>query len=135
MPAAAVYNIADSDNPLEKALQEIGDLSKIDLAGAKVLVWIRISARKKGSILLPDSAIKEDIWQGVVGYVLKKGPLAFKDDEANKFGGFNPEIGRWVTFRPGDARRIQINGVDCRIVEDTLIDMTINDPEIITHRQ
>jgi hypothetical protein len=39
-----------------------------------------------------------------------------------------------VIFRPGDARRVQINGVDCRMVEDTLLDMIIDTPDVITHR-
>jgi hypothetical protein len=33
-----------------------------------------------------------------------------------------------------DARRVQINGVDCRMVEDTLLDMVIEAPDVITHR-
>jgi hypothetical protein len=28
-------------------------------------------------------------------------------------------LGDWVVFRLGDARHVKINGVDCRLVEDT----------------
>ena len=69
-----------------------------------------------------------------VGIVLAKGPLAFQDDGVNKFGGFNPQIGQWVVYNGGDAKRVQIRGVDCRYIEDALIHQIVPDPTIITHR-
>lgn len=136
MASAEIYKLADAENPQEEMLKKIGTLDNIEVGGAKVLVWVYIAPRKtKGGIYRPDNNIKEDLYQGVVGYVLQMGPLAFKDDEANKFGGYSVKKGDWVTFRPADARRIQINGVDCRIIEDVLIDMKISAPELITHVQ
>lgn len=136
MASAEIYKLADSENPQEEMLKKIGDLSNLTVGGAKVLVWVYIAPRKtKGGILRPDSNVKEDLYQGVVGYVLTTGPLAFKDDETNKFGGFSVKPGDWVTFRPADARRVQLKGVDCRIIEDVLIDMKIDTPEMITHVQ
>lgn len=132
--AAEIYKLADSENPQEEMLSKIGDLDNIEVGGAKVLVWVYIAPRKtKGGILRPDSNVKEDLYQGVVGYVLKTGPLAYINDGTNDFGGFSVKAGDWVTFRPADARRVQINGVDCRIIEDVLVDMKINTPELITH--
>lgn len=134
MPAAALYKIAGSADPLKEMLEQIGDLRKIDVGGARVLLWIYVRPNvTKGGILLTDNESKEDIWQGTVGYVLKCGPLAFQDDETHKFGGFEAKEGDWVVFTPGEGRRRQINGVDCRIIEDALIDMKIADPSIITH--
>ena len=134
MPAAAVYDISKADSPLEEALARLGDLDHIEVGGARVLLWIYVRPNKtKGGIILTDREVTEDIWQGTVGYVLKKGPLAFVDDATHKFGGFNPEVGDWVVFTPGEGRRRQVNGVDCRIIEDALIDMKIADPDLITH--
>lgn len=137
MPAAELYRIADAEDPKAEMLKAIGDLADVSgINGARVLVWTYIRPRKtKGGIFLTDKEVKEDLWQGAVGYVLKLGPLAFKPDDNNNFGGFEAKAGDWVTFRPGDARRVQIRGVDCRIVEDALIDMVITDPDMITHRQ
>lgn len=138
MPAAQVYKLADSDNPTMDMLRQIGDLEKVQLAGGRVLLWTYIQPRKtKGGIILTDREVKEDLWQGTVGYVLKRGPLAFKDDpESNiNFGGFDPQVGQWVTFTPGEGKRRQINGIDCRVIEDSLIDMIVPQPDIITHRQ
>lgn len=137
MGAAEVYNIADSADPKAEMLKKIGDLSKIEVGGGRVLMWSYIAPRRTaGGIILTDKAVKEDIWQGVVGYVLKVGPLAFQDDTEARinFGGFKAEVGQWVVFAPGEAKRRQINGVDCRLIEDALIEMVIADPTIMTHK-
>ncbi|MDE2096873.1 MAG: co-chaperone GroES [Patescibacteria group bacterium] len=134
MPAAALYQISEADDPVKEMLAQVGDLGKIEVGGARVLLWIYVRPKKtKGGIILTDRETKEDIWQATVGYVLKTGPLAFQDDESHKFGGFAAKAGDWIVFTPGEGRRRQINGVDCRIIEDALIDMKIADPAIITH--
>lgn len=136
MPAAAVYDIAQSADPIKTMRDKIGDLSKFEMAGGRVLVWIYIaSERTTGGIIRPSQSLKEDIWQGTVGYVLKAGPFAFKDDESQKisFGGFKADVGDWVLFTPGEGKRVQINGVDCRIIEDSLIQSKIPSPDCITH--
>lgn len=139
MPAAEVYKFAQSKDPTTAMLNAIGDLKKIDVGGARVLVWpyVRSLVRASGLIEGTDNTAKENVYQGAVGYVLKTGPLAFQDDPALniRFGGFKVEEGQWVTFVPGEGKRIQINGVDCRMFEDSLIQSRIADPDMITHRQ
>ncbi len=73
----------------------------------------------------------EDKWQGKVGLVLKKGPIAFVDDPRNSFNGQNVEPGEWVMYRVSDAPALQINGVHCRLLEDIHIRGTVKDPETI----
>ena len=70
------------------------DASVIPLpTGYHVLVLqYRRPERTAGSIILPAQALKEDDYQGVVGYVLALGPDAYTGD---KFGS-----GAWV--KPGD---------------------------------
>lgn len=129
--------LARADDPKKALVAEVGDLSGIQVMSNKVLVAIYIAPEKtKGGIIRASQTIAEDIFQGTVGLVLKKGSLVFKDDEATKtyFHGQDVQIGEWIVFRPGDAKRIQINGVDCRFVEDVTIDMIVEDPELITHR-
>ena len=119
-------------------IEEVGDLSQVEVMGTRVLVAIYIAGDKFAgtSIIRPASQIKEDVWQGVVGLVLKLGRLAFKDDAPSNtyFYGDKVKVGDWVLFRPGDAKRVQINNVDCRFVYDEHIDMIVANPEIITHR-
>jgi len=132
---SAVFKLSAADDP-KKAIQSTlkGALDKIELLHSKVLVALYIAPEKtKGGIIRPDSNVKEDVWQGMVGLVVKKGPIAFVDDDENRFGGANVEVGEWVAFTPGDGRRVQINGVDCRIIEDTQLMLKVADPAIITH--
>lgn len=135
MPAAMIYELSLSDNVKDDTLKAVGDLKKLSLFSGRVLVAIYISPSKtKGGIILTDKAKQEDVYQGQVGLVLKKGPLAFQDDDVTKFHGQDIQVGEWVAFRPGDGKRIQINGVDCRIIEDTAIDAIVDDPTIVTRQ-
>lgn len=135
MAVAKLMEIAQASDPKQAIIDLVGDLSNVQLFSGRVLVGIYVAPEKtSGGIIRPNANVKEDIWQGSVGLVLKLGHLAFKDDEQNKFHGQSVKPGDWVVFRPGDAKRTQINGVDCRIVEDVNIDMVISRPELVTHR-
>ena len=137
MAIAVLERLSQAKDQRKEILAAIGDLSKIELLGNRVLVGIYIEPEKtSGGIILSTGTIKESVWQGTVGLVLKKGPQAFVDEPETKtyFHDQNVNVGDWVVFRPGDAKRIQINGIDCRMVEDTLIDMIVDDPNCITHR-
>lgn len=135
-----IERLADAETFAKQAdlmREMVGDLSKIDVMGNRVLVGIYIEPAKKGSIFLAKDTLKESVYQGVVGLVLKLGKQAFKDDPENKvfFHGLTASEGDWVAFRAGDAKRTQIRGIDCRIVEDTLIDMRVSDPNVVTHEK
>lgn len=134
---ATLERLSRAVNPKIALITEVGDLSKVTLMANRVLVAIYIAPEKTaGGIIRATQSIREDVFQGVIGLVLKKGATAFQDEPETKnfFHGQDVSVGDWVAFRPGDAKRIQLNGVDCRLVEDTLIDMVVIDPEIITHR-
>lgn len=133
---AVLERLSKADDPKKALLKELGDTSAVgELMGARILVAIYVGPEKmKSGLYRPQSQLKEDIWQSCVGLVIKKGPQAFVNDEKNDFHGQAADVGDWVTFRPGDGKRIQINGVDCRVIEDVLLEMIIKDPELITHQ-
>lgn len=135
MAVAKLMEIAKARDPKKAIIDAIGDISKVSLFSGRILLGIYIAPEKTaGGIIRPGANVKEDVFQGQVGLVLKKGALAFRDEETNKFHGQDVQVGEWVAFRPGDAKRIQINGVDCRIVEDVTLDMVVDSPDIVTHR-
>ncbi|WP_028169322.1 hypothetical protein [Bradyrhizobium elkanii] len=114
----------------------VGDLCTIELLNNKG-VSIYIEPEKiDGGLILSTGAIKESVWQDTVGLVLKKGKTAFKHEPqtGTYFHGQDVKAGDWVVFRHGDARRVRIKGVDCRMVEDTLLDMVVDNSDVITHR-
>ena len=128
--------VGDMDSVKKEIFDAIGDLSKLDrLFSARVLLATYIPPRKsKGGILFTDKELQESIYQGQVGLVVAKGPRAFKDDASSEFHGQDVQIGEWVVFQ-GGGPRVQINGVNCRIMDDTQIEMVVTDPDFVTHRQ
>lgn len=113
----------------EEIRKAVGDLSAISVFHNQTFVAIfKRSAVTSSGIHLPDQVLKEDEFQGKVGLVLKKGPLAFKDDARNDFGGVDVEEGDWVIFRVSDGFPLKWNGVMCRFLEDVHIKGTVADP-------
>lgn len=128
-----VQEIANYHGNEQKAfvLKELGDLSRFRLNGNRVLVVTYIQPKKsRGGIIFTDNQTEESIYQGKVGYVVKKGPSAFVDDDVAKFHGFNPDVGHWVFYRPSEAlMQLRYNGIDCRVFSDEKIAGDTLDPE------
>jgi co-chaperonin GroES (HSP10) len=87
-------------------------------------------SRKKG-IILPDVTHDEALYQGKIGLVIGKGPLAFRDDEHVKFQGQDVEVGEWVQYDVMEGRQFTADRVHCRRLKDTQIVMRVPDPRLI----
>lgn len=125
-----------TENESERAAQELrsqlGDLAGVEVLHNCILVAIYQRPEKtKGGIILADSTRDEDKYQSKVGLVVKKGPLAFKEDARTDFGGSSVDIDQWVTFRVGDGWSIGVNGVACRMVQDVNIKAVVANPALI----
>lgn len=122
-------------DPKQALLDAIGDYSGYECFHNRVLVATYVAPeRSKGGIIMPDSVGQEGRFQGRCGLVLDLGPLAFRDDAVNKFGGIVVKPHDWVVFTPSNGREIFFvdangrDGVPCRIIEDAYIDGRIDDP-------
>ena len=121
-------------DPIEELTDKIGDLSEIEVPLNKVLVGIYMRPEKtKGWILLTDEYRAEDRFQGKAGLVLKKGPLAFVDDDRVKFSGFDPQVGDWVVFRSSNGLKLDIRSATghCIILTDTQIELVVPSPDMV----
>jgi hypothetical protein len=78
-----------------------------------------------------DKAHDEALWQGKVGLVVAKGPLAFKDEEHIKFLGQDVNVGDWVLYDIMEGRQFTVNRMHCRRLKDTQVVMTVDDPRLI----
>jgi co-chaperonin GroES (HSP10) len=125
-----------SDKPqtsLDEVMAGIGPaLDKVLVATNHVLVgiWMR-PERTAGGIILTPKTRDEDKWQGKVGFVLKKGAIAFKSDDRNDFGDLNPDVGDCVLYRTNDGFSVDVNGVHCRMIEDVHVKAVVPNPEMI----
>jgi hypothetical protein len=79
----------------------------------------------------PEKSHDEALWQGKVGLVVGKGPLAFRDDEHVKFYGQNVEIGDWVQYDILEGRQFTVDRIHCRRLKDTQIVMRVEDPRLV----
>ena len=98
--------------------------------GWRILV-MPFQGKKKtdGGIILPDEVVQRESVATVVAYVLKVGPLAYKDP--NKFGeNCEPwcSEGEWVCIGRYAGSRFKIDGGEIRIINDDEVIATILEP-------
>lgn len=121
----------DANITFKKAvLALLGDLSNFHVLGSNVLVASYIQPEKTaGGIIVPESSIHEDRWQGKANLVLKLGETAFKYDGPYEYKGTIPKPGDYVMFHTSDGRELGIRGTSCRLVDSSLIKMITPDPD------
>ena len=86
--------------------------------------------KSAGGIFLPSETVEKSQISTQVGYVLKLGPLAYKDADKFPDGAWCQEK-QWVMFARYAGSRFQIDGGEVRILNDDEILSTILDPEDI----
>tara|TARA_R100000655_G_scaffold49530_1_gene87070 strand:+ start:843 stop:1301 length:459 start_codon:yes stop_codon:yes gene_type:complete len=85
-----------------------------------------------GGILMPDQARERESIATVCGYVLRVGPLAYKDGSKFDWKPWCKE-GDWVIFGRYAGSRFKIEGGEVRLLNDDEILATISSPEDILH--
>lgn len=83
-----------------------------------------------GGIVLPGKVLDDGQLQTVVGYVLKVGELAYKDEQKFPDGPWCKQ-GDWVIFARYAGSRFRIDGGEVRLLNDDEILAQISDPEDI----
>lgn len=117
-------------DPKEKLLEELGDLSGIEIFNNQVLVAVYVRPNKtKSGIILTDGTVQEDRYQGKVGLLVGMGPAAFQDDNGQWFNNASFSLHDWLVFRPSDGWSVNVNGVLCRMLSDTQVKMRIPTPD------
>lgn len=123
--------VHDQD-PKEKLLKAVGDLSKFTIFGSFVLLAVYERPEKtKSGIILTDTTRGEDAHQGKSALIVAKGPAAFVNGPDADFYGLTADVGDWVSIFVTDGRRIVVNKTLCRIVEDIHIRMKIPGPDVV----
>ena len=83
-----------------------------------------------GGIHLPDKILEEGQIQTVVAYIIKQGPLAYKDKEKFPDGAWCKEKD-WIIIARYAGSRLRIEGGEVRIINDDEVLATILDPDDI----
>jgi co-chaperonin GroES (HSP10) len=124
MPSVEVLHEVD---PKEALLSRVGDMEGVEIFGADVLVAIYERPNKtKSGIILTDATVGEDRYQGKIGLVIKKGPMAWVDDENIKFRDEDRcNVGDWVFFRPSDGWSATLNTLRSDLSKDNLVNLRV----------
>ena len=117
-------------DPKAALLEQIGDISKVEVFNMQVLVAVYIRPEKtKSGLYLSDKARDEDRYQSKVGLIVKKGPTAFVDKDGEWFSGLDIKEGDWIVFRPSDGWNVTVNGTLCRMLDDMSVRARIEHPD------
>jgi co-chaperonin GroES (HSP10) len=99
--------------------------------GWRILILpYRGKEKTTGGIFIPTETSEKNHISTQVGYVLKVGPLAYKDTTKFPSGAWCEEK-QWVIFARYAGSRFQIDGGEVRILNDDEVLSTILDPEDI----
>jgi hypothetical protein len=125
------YMLMDHEvDPAKKIIEEIGDLSKIELFNNQILVGVYIRPQKtKSGLYLSEKTTEEDRFQSKVGLLLKSGPRAFEPNDEGWFDGETFNLHDWLVFRPSDGWSITVHGILCRILTDTQVKVRVPNPD------
>jgi len=124
--------VADAEDPKREIIKWAGNLKDISVKNDRILVATYARPQKTaGNILLPDSQLAENRWQGMVGLLLACGPSAFKYDGSFKYEGEPPKVGDWIVYKPAESTEVAWRKMSCRILRSDSVIATIKDPLLI----
>ncbi len=94
-------------------------------------VTIKGADGKPMPFFLSTKTTDESMWQGRVGLLIAKGPMAWVSDQRVSFGSTTHEVGSWVLFDRQDGRQTAINRVHCRVLRDVDVWGETSDPRAV----
>ena len=124
--------------PQERVLDpSLADQSLIDRMPSpsgwrRLILPYRGKGKTEGGLYLPDKVVEDNQISTQVGFVLKMGPMAYKDPEKFPSGPWCAEKD-WVMFARYAGSRFKIDGGEVRILNDDEILAKIQEPEDILH--
>jgi co-chaperonin GroES (HSP10) len=96
--------------------------------GYKILIGVpEISEKTEGGVFMPDGLKAAEETASIIGFVMKLGPDAYKDENKFPNGPYCKE-GDFVIFRSYSGTRFKIHGREFRLVNDDTVEAVVEDP-------
>jgi co-chaperonin GroES (HSP10) len=96
--------------------------------GYKVLIGVpEISEKTEGGVFMPDGLKSAEETASIIGFVMKVGPDAYKDENKFPNGAYCKE-GDFVIFRSYSGTRFKIHGKEFRLINDDTVEAVVDDP-------
>lgn len=97
-------------------------------SGFKLLIVLpQIEDKTDGGVYRPDNLVKAEEAASILGFVLKMGPDAYKDETKFPTGPWC-KVGDMVVFRSYSGTKLTIHGQHFRIINDDTVEATVDDP-------
>ncbi len=118
----------NSDQEDYKAiLKSIGDKMP-DPKGWKILIALpKVGEKTDGGIIKPEEVLQYETIGSVVGFVLKMGDLAYKDEKKFPSGAWC-EPGDYILMRSYSGTRISVDYQEFRLINDDTVEAVVSDP-------
>lgn len=146
MPQAAIKpREKERADPKKTILDKLGDVPGFEIASNELLVAIyQRDEVSPGGIVMTAKTLKEDVYQGKVGLIVKIGenfnPL-WSDPYTGEKGGVPLALHDWIVFRTSDTWPLEVNVRDgvfekdgfvvCRLVLARQVRMKVADPNTV----
>ena len=136
VPSVGEAYVSTDDKVLDPSLLDKSLTERLPQpTGWRILVMpYQGKAKTDAGIIIPDQAREREALATVVAYVLKVGPLAYKDP--SKFSeDAEPwcKEGQWVCIGRYAGSRFKIDGGEVRIINDDEVIATILEPDDVKH--
>tara|TARA_R100000687_G_scaffold80644_1_gene76403 strand:+ start:551 stop:937 length:387 start_codon:yes stop_codon:yes gene_type:complete len=109
--------------------EEVTNASQLpEPCGWKLLIAIpEVEDKTEGGIIKSTEAMQEEGLSTVVGFVMKLGPLAYRDIVRFPTGPWCQE-GNFILMRAYSGTRIKIHGKEFRLINDDTVEAVVDDP-------
>jgi chaperonin GroES len=96
--------------------------------GYRLLIAIpEINEKTDGGVFMPDQLKSAEETASIIGFVLKVGPDAYKDESRFSNGPWCKE-GDFVIFRSYSGTRFKLQGKEFRVINDDTVEAVVDDP-------
>lgn len=128
----AIAMVHDTD-PKQQILDDVAPyIGAIEPMADQIIVGVYERPEKTaGGIILSQTYRAEDRFQGIVGLVLKMGPIAFTEDETHRFGDVKPRVGDWILFNTGETWSFLLGKRKCRQLYDVNVRGIVARPDVV----
>jgi chaperonin GroES len=112
-----------------ESLRELSEKLRLpEPSGYKILIAIpKVEEKTAGGVLLPDLLKDREGTASILGFVVKVGPDAYKDELKFPSGPWCKE-GDFVIFRSYSGTRVQVGDQEFRFINDDTVEGVVDDP-------
>jgi co-chaperonin GroES (HSP10) len=113
----------------ERSAAEIDPLKMPVPKGYKILITLPKIEKQLGEsgLILADSTQRQEELASCLGFVLKLGDMAFKDEHKFPTGPWCEE-GDFIIMRNYSGTRFKVNGQEFRLINDDMVEAVVDDP-------